>query len=172
MLFRLLFPYLFLALIVLGYLYSRYLKLGPIILKVKRELFTRYNNDSLFLVLVIAAASYFLARYEIQNTLPTDDTLILGPFTYVLFYGVLMLVVISREIEHPTLREKGVSSSRGFWLWSDIDSFRWSKNVLTLNITRGKRKRTETWQIKAQAKKEVDQVLKKMVPKRSNRSKK
>jgi hypothetical protein len=169
---RLIFPYFFLLLIVLVYLYYRYLKLGPVLLKVKRELFTRYNVDSLFLIIIIAAASYFLARFELQSTVSSAETLPLGPLTYVYFYGALILVVILREIERPAFREKGISSSRGFWLWQDVDSFRWSKNILTLNIIKGKRKRAEAWQIDPSAKKEIDQVLKKMVPKRTSRPKK
>ncbi len=172
MIFRLLFPYFFLLLIVLVYLYFRHLKLGPVLLKVDRYFFSRHNGDSIFLIIIIAVISFFLARYEIINSLPADETLILGPFTYIIFYGVLLLVVISREVEKPTLREKGISSSRGFWLWAEIESFRWSKNILTINFAKGKRKRAEAWRVSPPAKKEIDQVLKKMTPKRSGRSKK
>jgi len=172
MIFRLLFPYFFLSLIVLGYLYFRHVKLGPVLLKVDRKFFSSYNSDSIFLIIIIAIISFFLARYEIINSLPGDETLILGPFTYIIFYGVLLLVATSREVEKPALREKGISSSRGFWLWQEIESFRWSKSILTINFARGKRKRVEAWQISPMAKKEIDQFLKKMVPKRTGRSKK
>jgi hypothetical protein len=172
LLFRLLFPYLFLLIIVFSYIYYRYYKLGPIILRVERVLFSRYSNDSLMLIIILAAASYFLMRYELQSPIPVDEELVLGPYTYLLFYGVLMLAVIAREVEKPALREKGISSSRGFWLWSEIESFRWSKDVLTLSIKRGSKRRGEVWQIKPGSKKELDQVLKKMVPKRSGKSKK
>lgn len=169
---RLLFPYVLLMLIVLGYLYYRYYKLGPTLLKVDRILFSRYNNDSLMLIIILAATSYFLMRFDLQNISSMEETLPLGPYTYVYFYGALMLVVIAREAERPAIRDKGISTPRGFWIWSEIESFRWSKDVLTISINRGKRKRIETWQVKESAKKEVDQMLKKMVPKRSGKGRK
>ncbi len=172
MVFRLLFPYFILLLIVAGYIYFRHHKLGPVILKINRRLLTRYNTDSFFLILAIAAASYFLARYELANTPVTEDTTVFGPYAYIVFYGALLLAVICREVERPALREKGISSPRGFWLWPEVDSFRWSKNILTTNVSRGRRKRTETWQIEPSAKKATDQVLKKMVPKRTGSSSK
>lgn len=172
MLFRLLFPYIFLLIIVLSYIYYRYYKLGPVVSRVERVLFSRYSNDSLMLIIILAAASYFLMRFELQNSIPVEEELVLGPYTYLLFYGALMLAVIAREVEKPALREKGISSSRGFWLWSEIESFRWSKDVLTLSIKRGSRKRGEAWQIKPESKKELDQMLKKMLPKRSGKGKK
>ena len=172
MLVRMMFPYIFLMLIVLGYLYYRYMKLGPVLLRVERVLFTRYNIDSLLMIILIAASSYLLARYELRSNPATDETLVLGPLTYVFFYGALLLAVIGRELERPALREKGISSSRGFWLWQEIDSFRWSKDVLTINIIRGRKKRSEVWQIKPSKKKDIDLVLKKMVQKRASRSKK
>ena len=172
MLLRLLFPYMLLLLIVLFYIYLRYLKLGPVILKVKRDLFTRYSADSVFLVIILAAASYFLARFELQGIDPTDQDLLFGPLTFVYFYAALIVAVIAREVESPAIREKGISTSRGFWLWKEIDSFRWSKNLLTVTIARGKRKRIEVWPVKPAAKKELDLLLKKMVPKRSKQQKK
>ncbi len=172
MLFRLLFPYMFLSIIVLSYVYYRYYKLGPVVFRVERVLFSRYSNDSLMLIIILAAASYFLMRFELQNATMIDEDLVLGPYTYLLFYGALMLAVIAREVEKPSLREKGISSSRGFWLWSEIESFRWSKDVLTLSIKRGSRKRGEAWLVKPGSKKELDQMLKKMVPKRSGKGKK
>jgi hypothetical protein len=173
LLFRLLFPYFILLIIVVGYIYARQMKLGPVLLKVDRVLFSRYSNDSFFLIIVIAAASYFLIRFELQNTAALDETMVpLGPLTYVFFYGALLLAVIAREVEQPAFREKGISSSRGFWLWDEVDSFRWSKDVITINIARGKKKRVEVWKVNPSSKKEIDQMLKKMVPRRSGRSKK
>lgn len=172
MIFRLLFPYFFLLLIVLIYLYYRYLKLGPVVLKVKRLLFTQYNIDSFFLIVILFAASYILARYELNNLSVSPEEMLLGPLTYVYFYGALMLVVIAREIERPALRERGISTSRGFWRWEEVDTYRWSKEVLTVSISRGRKKRTEVWKINQSDKKEIDRVLKKMVQKRPGRSKK
>ncbi|MBW6462792.1 MAG: hypothetical protein ACNA7Z_01270 [Dethiobacteria bacterium] len=169
---RLLFPYLLLLFIVIGYVYYRYYKLGPILLKVDRVLLSRYNNDSLMLIVILAAASYFLMRFDLQNISAVEDVLLLGPYTYVYFYGALMVAVIAREVEKPAIREKGISTPRGFWKWSEVESFRWSKDVLTITIDRGKRKRMEAWQVKADAKKELDQMMKKMVPKRSGKGKK
>jgi hypothetical protein len=171
MLLRLLFPYFLLFIIVMGYLYLRRSRLGPVLLKIKRVMFSRFNNDSFILIFLLAGVSYLLIRYELQN-MPLDEQLPLGPYTFVLFYGVLLLVVIAREIEMPALREKGISTARGFWSWSEIDSFRWSKDVLTINLNRGKRKRSESWQIVPGAKKEIEQVLKQKVTRKSARSKK
>jgi hypothetical protein len=113
-LFRLLFPYIFLLIIVLSYIYYRYYKLGPVVLRVERVLFSRYSNDSLMLIIILAAASYFLMRFELQNSTLVEEELVLGPYTYLLFYGALMLAVIAREVEKPALREKGNLFFPGF----------------------------------------------------------
>ena len=172
MVFRLLFPYLFLAVIILCYLFYRRMKLGVVLLKVDRVLFARYNNDSLLLIIIITVASYFLMRYELRSGLNSPETLILGPYTYAFFYIALIAAVIVREVEQPTLREKGIASSRGFWLWREIEAVRWAKNVMTLNISRGGKKRAEIWEINPAKKKELDLILKKMVTKPSGKSKK
>ncbi len=172
MMIRLLFPYLLLSLIVIVYLYVRRLQLGPVLLKVNRTLFSRYNADSLLLIIVITAASYFLSRIDLQNLSEAAGAMPLGPYTYVYFYGALILTVILREAEKPALREKGISTSRGFWKWNEVSSYRWSKNTLTLSIDRANKKRLETWQVNAADKKEIDLLLRQMVPKRSGRSKK
>ena len=171
MLLRLVFPYFILFMIVLVYLYVRHYKLGPVRLKVNRVFLSRFSADSLLLVLILVGASYLLMRFELQNQLP-DDPLPLGPYTYVFFYAALLLVVIAREVERPALREKGISTSRGFWAWSEVDSFRWTKDVLTISFARGKRKRAESWQIVPGSKKEIEQVLKQNVIKKQARSKK
>lgn len=171
MLLRLLFPYVVLSLIVLAYIYYRHLKLGPVILKIRRVLFSRFIADSLLLIVILAVASYLLMRYELRLETSAGQ-LPLGPYTYVMFYGALLLVVIAREFERPALREKGVSTARGFWRWAEVVSYRWTKDVLTLTYARGKRKRSESWQIVPGAKKELEQVLKQNITKKSNRSKK
>jgi hypothetical protein len=171
MLLRLVFPYLILFIIVIGYMYFRHNKLGPTLLKLNRVFLSRFSADSLLLVLILAGASYLLMRFELQNQLP-DDPMPLGPYTYVFFYAALLLVVIAREVERPALREKGISTSRGFWGWNEVESFRWTKDVLTITFVRGKRKRSESWQIAPGSKKEIDQVLKEKVTKKQGRSKK
>ncbi len=170
---RLLFPYVLLMLIVACYFYFRQRKLGKIVLKIDRALFSRYNLDSLFLIVIIAVASYFLGRFEMQNL----DSLgqappipYLGSASYFLFYYALVLVVIAREVEKPALREKGISSPRGFWKWEEVESFRWSKDVLTLQIKRGNRKRAEIWLVNSRSKKALSGLLKKMIPKRGSRT--
>ncbi|MDZ4133167.1 MAG: hypothetical protein U1E11_08535, partial [Dethiobacteria bacterium] len=82
MVFRFLFPYLFLLVIIMCYLFYRRMKLGTVLLKVDRALLTRYNNDSLLLIVIITVASYFLMRYELRSDLNSPETLILGPYTY------------------------------------------------------------------------------------------
>lgn len=163
--FRLLIPYVFLLAIIFGYFYYRRKKLGPVLLKMDRVLFSRHNIDSLLLVIIIAGLSYFLARFEVQNVPLPEEPLLLGPFSYSFFYGFLMLVVIGREIERPTIREKGIASSRGFWSWHDVESYRWGKDVITFSIVSNKKKRLYSWQIAASTKKEVDQILKKNIKK-------
>lgn len=172
MVFRFLFPYLFLLVIILCYLFYRRMKLGLVLLKVDRALFTRYNNDSLLLIVIITVASYFLMRYELQSGISSPETLILGPYTYAFFYIALIAAVIAREVEQPALREKGISSSRGFWFWREVESVRWTKNVVTLGINRGGKKRSEIWEISPAKKKELDLILKKMVSRPSGNRKK
>lgn len=169
---RLLFPYILLVIIIITYLYIRHNKLGPVLVKIRRKLFSSYNSDSLVLIVVITAVSYFLGRYELQSLAAAEETLYLGPFTYVYFYGALLLVVIMREAESPALREKGISTPRGFWKWSEVDSYRWSKNVLSININRGKKKRVEAWQMEPGDKKEIELILKSNVTRRSKQAKK
>ncbi len=170
MIIRLIFPYILLILIVLVYLYIRRLQLGPVLLKVNRILFSRYNADSFLLIMILMAVSYFLSRIDLQNMPVATDAMILGPYVHLFFYGVLVLTVIAREAEKPALREKGVSTPRGFWKWNEVSSYRWSKNTVTLSINRAGKKRAETWQVKAMDKKEIDSLLKKMIPKRTRRS--
>ncbi len=172
MLFRFLFPYFFLALIVMGYIYFRYYRLGPVLLKVKRKFFSRYNNDSFLLIAILGAASYFLLRFELDNAYQVEEMLFLGPYTYVFFYGALMLAVIAREAENPALREKGFSTPRGFFKWAEVETFRWSKDVITVVINRGRRKRSESWQVDLSQKKEIDQLLRQLTPKRNKNKKK
>lgn len=172
MVFRFLFPYLFLLVIIMCYLFYRRMKLGTVLIKVNRALFTRYNNDSLLLIVIITVASYFLMRYELQSGLNSPETLILGPYTYAFFYIALIATVIAREVDQPTLRVNGIASSRGFWLWREVESVRWTKNVVTLSIKRGGKKRAEIWEINPQKKKELDLMLKKKVIKSSGKGKK
>ncbi len=172
MIVRLLFPYLLLALIVAGYLYMRHRQLGTVLLRVNRVLFSRYNTDSFLLIAVITAASYFLSRFELQNVQETAAASGLGPYTFIYFYGALILTVAAREFERPALREMGVSTPRGFWKWEEVSSYSWSKSTITLNINRGKKKRAEVWQVDAGDKKELEALLKQKVPKRSKRSQK
>ncbi|MBM4235056.1 MAG: hypothetical protein FJ152_01110 [Firmicutes bacterium] len=171
MLLRLVFPYFILFMIVIGYLYYRHQKLGPVLLKINRALFSRFNSDSLFLILILAGTSYLLMRFELRNQFP-DDPMLLGPYTYVFFYGALLLVVIAREIEQPSFREKGIATARGFWAWTEVETYRWTKDVLTITFLRGKRKRAESWQLVPGSKKEIEQVLKQKVEKNQARKKK
>lgn len=171
MLLRLVFPYFILFMIVIGYLYYRRQKLGPVLLKLNRMLLSRFTADSLFLILILAGTSYLLMRFELRNQFP-DDPMLLGPYTYVIFYGALLLVVIAREIERPSFREKGISTARGFWAWPEVETYRWTKDVLTISFLRGKRKRSESWQIVPGSKKDIDLVLKQKVEKKQARKKK
>ena len=172
MIFRLLFPYVFLLLVVVCYLAFRQYKLGPVIMKIERNYFSRTNTDSFLLIVVLAVASYFLMRYEIKSLPAEAKNFLFGPVTFALFYPVLLAAVIAREVESPQIRKKGLATARGFWLWKEVQSFRFSRDVLYLNLFRGKRQRDEEIQIKAGTKKELNRVLKEMMPKRSGKGKK
>ncbi len=171
MLIRLMFPYVLLLLIIVAYFYLRHRQLGPVLLKVNRILFSRYNTDSFLLILLIGLGSYFLSRLDPYEANAAVDALVLGPYTYLFFYAALILTVIGREVEKPALREKGISTPRGFWKWDEVSSYRWSKNTVTLSINRGRKKRQEVWEVNAGDKKEIDALLKKMSPKRHRRFK-
>ena len=172
MLLRLIFPYILLAVIICGYIYVRYRKLGPIIMRVNRVLFSRYNLDSLLLIIIISVASYFLSGLDLQNVPAAQDSLVLGPYTYAYFYLVLIMTVTAREAEKPAIREKGISTPRGFYTWGEITSFQWTKNILKVFIERNNKKRSEIWEVEPLDKKKLDQVLKDNVRKSSKRSKK
>lgn len=172
MLLRLLLPYFMLAVFVLGYLVFRQFKLGSVVVKIERQFLSNTNNDSLILILILAAASYFLMRYELNN-LPFDaEGFLFGPYTFAIFYLVLLAAVVAREVERPQVREKGLATSRGFWLWSEVESFRWSKDILNITISKGKRKREEMMQVDTAQKRELTRLLKEMIPKRAGKGKK
>ncbi len=173
MLLRLIIPYIILAVIVTAYFYFRRRKLGPVLLKVDRKFFSVHNTDSFLLIMIIAAAAYFLLRFELQNFVSSPGYPEPGHYAVALFYGVLILAVIAREAEKPALREKGISSPRGLYTWGEIDSYRWSKQLLTLNVLRGKRIRPEMWPITdAESKRQISYMLKKKVPRKQKRAKK
>jgi len=172
LLLRLIFPYILLAVIICGYIYIRYRKLGPITLRVNRVLFSRYNLDSLLLVIIISVASYFLSGLDLQSVPAAQDAQVLGPYTYAYFYLVLIFTVIAREVEKPAIRERGISTPRGFYIWSEIVSFQWTKNTLKVFIERNNKKRSEVWEVEPSDKKKLDQILKDYVRKSSKRSKK
>lgn len=172
MLFRLLFPYAFLLLVIACYLAFRQYKLGPLIMKIERHYLSRANSDSFVLIVVLAVASYFLMRYEIKILPAEAANFLFGPITFAVFYPVLLAAVIAREVESPQIRKKGLATARGFWLWSEVESFRFSKDILHLSLKRGKRRRDEEMQIKAGTKKELTRILKETMPKRSGKGKK
>ncbi len=173
MLLRLVVPYIILAGIIAGYIYFRRRKLGPILLKVDRQFFSVHNTDSFLLILIIAAAGYLLLRLELQNLVSSPGYSGPGHYAVAFFYGSLVLAVIAREAEKPALREKGISSPRGFYTWQEIDSYNWSKLLLTLNVLRGKRIRPEVWPIAdAESKRRISYILKKKVPRKKKRPKK
>lgn len=172
MLLRLIFPYILLVVVICGYIYFRYKKLGPVQLKVNRVLFSRYNLDSLLLIIIISVVSYFLSGIGLQIVPAAQDAMFLGPYTYAYFYLVLILTVIAREVEKPAIRERGISTPRGSYLWNEITSFQWTKNTLRIFMERGNKKRSEIWEVDPPDKKKLNQLLKEYVAKSSRRSKK
>lgn len=172
MLLRFIFPYILLALIIIVYICFRHRKLGPIIMRVNRVLFSRYNLDSLLLIIIFIVVSYFLSGLELQ-TVPADrETSVFGQYTQAYFYIVLILCVIAREVEKPAIREKGISTPRGFYRWSEVSSFQWTKNTVNIVTERNNKKRSETWEVETSDKKKLDQTLKDNVRKSSKRLKK
>ncbi|MDY6827613.1 MAG: hypothetical protein SVV67_10705 [Bacillota bacterium] len=172
MILQLLIPYFILAVVISGYLYYRYFKLGPVLHRVDRALFVRHNLDSLVLIVILAAASYFLIRFELNNIKVVEEELPFPVHFNVFFYIVLLMAVVAREVEKPTLREKGIASARGLWNWTEIGSYRWSGRELIINIKRGSKIRSEIWSVNPVERKNIDRILKDKCPRRSRRSQK
>jgi hypothetical protein len=154
-------PYLLLALLVLAYLAYRRRKMGRVVLKVERILFSRASTDVFLSLALFAVVCALFIRYELKQ-LPgvviLSKTFLLD--TNILFYVVLFLVFALRQTEKPALREHGVSSSRGNWRWERIASYRWAGETVMLQITQGKKARTEIWHIPPRRKKELTAALK------------
>jgi len=167
---QILIPYLILAAVIFGYLYYRHRKLGPVLHRVDRTLFERHNLDSLVLIIILAAASYFLIRYELNNMYPSEGERPVFVYLNIIFYVVLLLVVVAREAEKPALREKGIATARGLWIWPEVTSYRWSGRRLIININRGKKTRSEIWSVDPVEKKKIEPILKDKCPRRSKRS--
>ncbi len=172
MILQLLIPYFILAAVIFGYIYYRYLKLGPVLYRVNRALFVKQNFDSLVLIIILAVASYFLIRYELNNIKVVEEELPFSFYFNMIFYIVLLIAVVAREVEKPTLREKGIASSRGLWNWQEIGSYRWSGRNLIVNIKRGNKTRSEIWLVGPIEKKNIALILKDKCPLRSKRSRK
>ena len=172
MLFRITLPYFLLFIAAFIYIYYRHKKLGPVLKKVDRHFLTKHNLDSFFLIFIMAVLSFYLMNLESQNESVAEGFSAVTPSYQMIFYIVLLLVVIARELEKPAFREKGFSTPRGFWLWEEIVGYRWNNNVLSLSLASGKKRRTETWLIQAAEKQEEEQYLKKMEPKKTRPKKK
>ncbi|OPL14827.1 MAG: hypothetical protein AVO34_01510 [Firmicutes bacterium ML8_F2] len=172
MILQLLIPYFILAAVIFGYIYYRYHKLGPVLHRVDRALFVKQNLDSLVLIIILAVASYFLIRYELNNIKVVEEELPFSFYFNMFFYIVLIMAVVAREVEKPTLREKGIASARGLWNWTEIGSYRWSGRNLIVNIKRGNKTRSEIWSVDPIEKKNIAPILKDKCPRQSKRSRK
>ncbi len=167
---RLILPYIILFTTMFFYIYFRYRKLGSVIMKFDRVYFCRYNLDSHFLVVIIGVTSFLLARYQLSLLEEAHIRSEIDTISVALFYLVLLMVVVLRELERPSIRQGGISSPRGFWLWSEVKSYSWSKNLLRLNLVRNDKKKAELWLVSPAFKKEINDYLKKMVKHRNDQS--
>jgi hypothetical protein len=155
-------PYLLLALVVLAYLVYRRRKYGRVIYRVDRVLFSRSNVDVFVSLAVFAVVIALFIRYDLRlanGAAPWSPDVLRE--SNILFYLALFAVFALRQTEKPAIREFGISSPRGNWLYERIASYRWSGATVLLKIPQGKRTRTENWQIPPQSKKELTGMLKK-----------
>lgn len=158
---RMAIPYLLLGLIVLAYLAYRRKKMGRVVLKVERILFSRASADVFLSLALFAVVCALFIRFELKQFAGAQflsKAFLLN--SNIMFYAVLFLVFALRQTEKPALREYGISSPRGNWLWEKIASYRWAGETVVLQITHGKKTRSEIWHIPPPRKKELTAALK------------
>lgn len=163
-------PYFLLCLAVFAYLFYRRRKLGPVLMKVNRVLLSAHNADSFILIILFVAVSIFLFRLELRENAPSpwspDYMRLLS------FYILLLAAFTAREMERPQLRQRGVSSPRGFHRWEQVCSYHWQGQVLTLYTAWGKKTRPEVWLVASpRARTEINRLLKRHVHRTGGRKK-
>lgn len=162
--YRLAIPYVLLGLVVFFYLYYRKSKTGPVILKVRRILFSRVNLDSFITIGLLALVCGFFIRYDLINYAEHTTPAKTAYLNNIVFYCLLFLTFLVKQIENPAIREYGISSARGFWRWEQVTSYRWEKSdVLTFKITGRKKYKAESWHVTPKQKKELTAALKKRI---------
>lgn len=170
LLLRLALPYLLLALAVAGYLIYRARKTGRPILKPRRVLFSRANLDALLVPVLFGVFSVFFIRYDLKRFLDGIEPDV--HLNNIVFYAVLFLTLLAKQLEGPSLRERGISSSRGLWRWEKIDSYRWESDAwLTFRIRHRNRLHRETWHLAPGQKKEINAILKDLAVKPGSKKK-
>lgn len=166
------FPYVLLALLTAGYLIYRSHKTGPVTFRVKYILFNRANLDLFLSILLVCALCGLFLWSDFKRF--NEFTDLNSRWVYgsrMVFYILLVVIFLARQLEPPALREKGISSSRWFWTWDRIKTYRWSGSLLEFQIGNSKRKVSETWAVAPEQKPELDRLLRQRIS-RSEKKKK
>ncbi len=165
-------PYVLLALLTAGYLIYRSHKTGPVTFRVKYILCNRANLDLFLSVLLVCALCALFVWFDLKKFNDFSDPT--GRLVYgsrIVFYILLIAVFLARQFERPALREKGISSSRWFWTWDRIKTYRWNGSLLEFQIGNSKRKVSETWAVAAEQKQELDRLLRQKINKAEKKKK-
>lgn len=170
-------PFILLAALIAGYLIYRNRKTGGVTFKVKHLLFNRVNLDLLLSALLVCALCALFLRSDLiklNELLPAEASTADGRWIYgsrIIFYIVLVIGFLARQLERPALREKGISSARWFWTWDQVKSYRWNSNLLVFQIGYSKKQVTETWAVEPEQKQELDRLLRQRTRKRDKKVK-
>lgn len=166
-------PYVLLALLTSGYLIYRSHKTGPVTFRVKYILLNRANMDIFLSVLLVCALCAIFLWSDLKRFNEFAD--LSSRWVYgsrIVFYVLLVAVFLARQLERPALREKGISSSRWFWTWDRIKTYRWNGSLLEFQIGNSKRMVSETWAVAAEQKPELDRILRLKINKVEKKKKK
>lgn len=171
-------PYILLAALITGYLLYRSRKTGQVTFKVKCVLFNRVNLDLLLSIILVCALCAFFMWSDLKKfnelafagAAAASSRWVYG--SRIVFFVVLSIVFLARQLERPALRERGISSARWFWPWEQIRSFHWNGTVLQFKIGAAKKQVTETWAVVPEQKQELDRLLKLNVKKQGKKNKK
>lgn len=170
-------PFALLAALIIAYLVYRRHKTGRVTLRVRRILFHRVNLDLLFSALLVCALCAFFIKSDLKKLnelLALETAAASSLFVYkgrIVFYITLMAVFLARQLERPALREKGISSSRWFWNWDRINSYRWNGLMLEFQVGDSKKKAVETWAVAREQKQELNRLLKQKIKKQGKKTK-
>lgn len=177
MYYYMLIPFALLAVMIGGYLLLRRYKTGAVIYRVKRILVSRENFDLMVSFLLICGICFLFGwsdLKQLKKLIGDGITDLTGMQVYggrALFYLILIIVFLIKQLERPAVRESGISSARWFWSWDRIKFYRWRGTLLEFKINRGNKQLTERWPVIPEQKKELDRLLRQKVKKKVKKSK-